>query len=800
MLYLRLTVILKTLFSILFLLIGFSIKAQLITNNTQSPGALVQNVLLGPGVTVSNITYNGNPAAIGFFDATNTNLGIDQGIVMTTGTVLNNGSGPHGPNNISNSGINNNSGGSGLLQGIVGAETFNAATLEFDFVPYSDTVRFRYVFGSEEYPEYAPPSSSSFNDVFGFFITGPGITGLQNIAQLPGGAGVVSINNVNAVTNSFYYVPNGDGTTAPQNGSEFYIQYDGFTKVLEAVAKVQCGMTYHLILAIADVGDPIYDSGIFLEANSLSSNTPVQVTYNLSQQTDPDPSVMSEGCVDGVIRLQRGPNNVSDPLSVPITIAGTATMGTDYSNIPSSVTFAANQTLIEIPIAALADGITEGMETIILQFLLTDPCGNNTPLNLTLRIKDVEPVAVTIENPGVECPGDEIVLIATPSGGAPPYTYLWSNGATTPTISVNPNSTQTFSVSVTDNCLNETATASTTVTVPVFQPLTVTTTPDITEICPYITQTLSATPSGGGGIYSYQWTSSTGEALGNSSGQYVTPSSTTTYYVVVTDQCDNEVIGDVLYTITSPPLVITMSPAVEICPGDSVLISVSATGGYGQYYYNWPTIGANTAEVWVNPSASTTYPVIVSDECQTFTVNGATSVIVVKPTANFQISSHTWFDDLPITFQNLSQNAVEYFWEFGDGNTSTLVNPNNTYDDPGLYWVTLVAYDEKGCTDTIRKPMPIEEAYYVYVPNAFTPDGLRHNNYFTASFYGVKSAAILIFNRWGEIIYESEDMDFMWDGTVDGVMAQDGTYTWKIRYLTNSGRDITITGHVNLVR
>ena len=127
---------------------------QLITNSTLSPQGLVQNVLLGSGVTVSNVMYNGSPGAIGQFTANNTTLGITQGIVMTTGTVQATSSGPQGPNNQSNAGMDNNAPGSPLLtnQVLGGTQTFNAAILEFDFIPYADTVRFKYVFGSDEYP------------------------------------------------------------------------------------------------------------------------------------------------------------------------------------------------------------------------------------------------------------------------------------------------------------------------------------------------------------------------------------------------------------------------------------------------------------------------------------------------------------------------------------------------------------------------------------------------------------------------------------------------------------------------
>ena len=113
---------------------------------------------------------------------------------MTTGTVLNNGAGPQGPNNAPSSGTDNNMPGSGILSGIIqGTQTYNAATLEFDFIPYADTVRFKYVFGSEEYPDYV---GSSFDDAFGFFITGPGIAGTLNMATLPNG-------NATSITDDF---------------------------------------------------------------------------------------------------------------------------------------------------------------------------------------------------------------------------------------------------------------------------------------------------------------------------------------------------------------------------------------------------------------------------------------------------------------------------------------------------------------------------------------------------------------------------------------------------------------------
>ena len=783
---------------LIFCLIN-SVNAQLTTTPGMSPAALVQNVLLGTGVTVSNIQFTGNAAAISKFTATNTNLGITNGIVMTTGTTYNNGDGPQGPNNQPDGGFDNNAPGNALLGTIANGTTYNAAILKFDFIPFADTIKFRYVFGSEEYPEYAPPQSADYNDVFGFFISGPGISGQQNIAKLPNGS-IVSINNINPVNNSFYYINNGNGNQAPYNGSSNYIQYDGFTKVLEAIAPVQCGKKYQLVLSIADVGDGVWDSGIFLEANSLTSKKPIEIDYTISGQSFGNDSTMAEGCVSATFTLTRPASSSASAVTIPITVSGTAIQGVDYSAIPTSVSFQPGQTSIQFTFNALADILTEGLESVILTFGLTDACGNVKPEIFNLGINDIQPVAVTVQSGSVLCPGDDLEVIANATGGVGPYTYLWNTGETTSSIFVSPTSSQTYTVTVVDNCLLQSATGSGTVSVPVYPPLSVQSTADITEICPYLPTDLLGIVSGGAGNYTYQWSSTVEGQLGTQIGQTVTPSTTTIYTITATDQCGTVDSAATIYTVTSPPLVLTMSPGVEICPFDGVTVSVTATGGYGNYYYIWPQTGDTINQIFVNPGTTTTYNVIVSDDCQTFTVNGNTTITVVKPTADFIISSQTLFNDLPITFQNTTLNGDYYQWYFGDGNTSNLVHPNNTYDLPGTYQILLIATDQKGCIDSIQKPITIEDEYYVYVPNAFTPDGERFNTYFCISTIGVKSGEILIFNRWGELVFESKDLNFQWDGTYNGTLIQDGTLSWKLNYTTNSGRTKKITGHITILK
>ena len=790
--------ILLALIYLLKLNLGLS---QLVTASGQAPQGLVQNVLIGPGVTVSNILYNGSPTAIGSFTATGTNLGISQGIVMTTGTIMNNGAGPQGPNNAASSGTDNNMPGSGILSGIIqGTQTYNAATLEFDFIPYADTVRFKYVFGSEEYPEFAPPNNSTYNDVFGFFISGPGITGLQNIAQLPNGGGVVSINNVNAITNSLYYNANGDGTMAPYNTSPNYIQYDGFTDVLEAVSAVQCGQTYHLILAIADVGDGSWDSGIFLEANSLSSKTPVDVSATISQQVFTNPDWMAEGCVSATVTVTRQ-NNINSPLSIPLTVSGSATQGVDYSGIPNAVNFSPGQAIYTFQINVNADNFAEGLETIVLNFNVADPCGNVTPIPLTLYIQDVPPLTLILNDTTLLCPNQPISLTAVISGGVQPYTYLWSTGATTAAISFTAQSSQTIYVQVTDNCTGLTLTDSALVSVPVFPPLSISLSPDVTEICPYLSHTFYSSVNGGNGNYSYAWrTLGSNAVLSTSDSLNVTPSSTNSYVFTVTDGCGNIARDTVTYSITSPPLLLSMTPTQYICPGDSAFVSVIASGGYGNYYYLWPSNGATTPGIWVYPGSTNSYQVLVSDECQSFNVSGFSQVQIVKPLAEFTILTTNPTENLPTSFYNLTQNGFGYQWFFGDGSGSYEIHPTHTFSPNGEYLITLIATDMNGCVDSITKPIYIQEEFYIYIPNTFIPDENRINDVFSASFIGVEWINIEVFNRWGERLFFSDQLDFKWDGTYNGAKVPDGVYTWKLIYRRNRMQEQQLTGHVTVIK
>ncbi|NBN99268.1 MAG: PKD domain-containing protein, partial [Flavobacteriia bacterium] len=317
--------------------------------------------------------------------------------------------------------------------------------------------------------------------------------------------------------------------------------------------------------------------------------------------------------------------------------------------------------------------------------------------------------------------------------------------------------------------------------------------------CPFIPHTFSAQAYGGNGNYSFQWRSN-GVLLSSVDSLTVSPSATSQYVVTLTDGCGNTLSDTVTYFITSLPLTLQMTPTQYICQGDSAFISVSASGGYGNYYYSWPSNGATTPGIWVHPSSTNSYQVLVSDECQTFTVSGFTQVQIVKPNADFTILTTSPTENLPVSFYNTSVNGYGYTWFFGDGGSSYEIHPTHTFSPYGEYYITLIATDINGCIDSITKPIYIEEEFYIYIPNTFIPDGNRFNEFFSGSFIGVEWINIEVFNRWGERLFFSDQLDFAWDGTYRGMLVPDGTYTWKLIYRKNRSQEQQMTGHINVIK
>lgn len=216
----------------------------------------VAQLLEGLNVTIQNVTVNCAGSAMGQFSGPS-EMQIEEGLVLTTGSA----SLVAGPVGNFASDYPNTPGDVDLTAAVGGMPTYDACVLEFDCIPTGDTLLFNFSFGSEEYQEFV---GSAFNDVFAIWLTGPGYPTPTNVAALPDGT-PVAINNVNAGVNGAYFVDN-------ESGAGQYVTYDGFTTNLTVFAEVSPDDVYHFKVAIADVSDMAFDSGVFLEAFSFRSN------------------------------------------------------------------------------------------------------------------------------------------------------------------------------------------------------------------------------------------------------------------------------------------------------------------------------------------------------------------------------------------------------------------------------------------------------------------------------------------------------------------------------------------------
>ncbi len=257
--------------------------AQLSIDTTLSAEDMVKTVFAGKdnNSKIENVTYRGYKKSVGIFNCSmNYNKIIPKGIILSTGNVFD-AIGPNDTPDRSSKTLNNTD---PSLSAIAKGPSYDAAILEFDFTPSDDSVAFNYFFASEEYPEYV---SKNVNDIFGFFLSNEELKFKKNLALLEKHI-PITVDNINSIANKKYFIRN--YLWDPENphkyennkqGSELSstFQFDGFTVVLHAGARVVPGKKYHIKMAIADVGDRLYDSAIFLEAGSFKSLSSKTISF-----------------------------------------------------------------------------------------------------------------------------------------------------------------------------------------------------------------------------------------------------------------------------------------------------------------------------------------------------------------------------------------------------------------------------------------------------------------------------------------------------------------------------------------
>lgn len=524
----------------------------------------------------------------------------------------------------------------------------------------------------------------------------------------------------------------------------------------------------------------------------------------------------SKGCMATTVANVTQP---STPLSVstssiinPICFGGAGSA----TAVPAggSVPYFYSWSVTPVQTGSTATNLTSGTYTVVI----TDD--NGCTASDTAVITQPAQVITTAGPNYTVCINSSVTFTANATGGSGSYYYLWqpSGLINSGVLNVTPTVSTTYTVYAYDmnGCpgMAETVTATVysltgaNVQVTAYSP-----------ICPGQSSVIYVQTTGSTGPLTYAWTPN----LGTGPGAYVvTPTQApATYSVTVTNSCGVSVTNAVQILFNPPPSVFASADPTSSCLPVVVNFSDSSfSGNPADTISSWLwNFGDGTTSTLQNPvhtyTQAGTYVVWLSvttyGGCENN--NSSTPIIITgypSPTALFTtnpsvnpMGSHT------INFINQSTGAVSYWWDFGDGSTSNAQSPQHYYPALGTYTVTLAVTNEYGCKDTFRiETLGDGEITF---PNAFTPNqdgpnGGGYNPYnldndvFFPFAGGVKEFHMMIFNRWGELIFETFDIKIGWDGYYRGVLCQQEVYVWKAEVTFISDKKVQKTGDVTLLR
>jgi gliding motility-associated-like protein len=439
---------------------------------------------------------------------------------------------------------------------------------------------------------------------------------------------------------------------------------------------------------------------------------------------------------------------------------------------------------------------------------MTDSNGCSDTAHVTIT----QPLILTSAASGATniCIGQSATLNDVAAGGTPAYSYFWTDGTTnwnTASITVSPTVTTTYSVIVTDahGCTSPVQT----VVVTVNAPLVVTPSNNVT-VCAGTQVNLSANGTGGDGNYSYVWNP------GNLNGPNVTVTvnSTTTYTVTLTDGCNSPAdTGTVTVTINPAPVV--NIAATSPTQGCQPLCVTFANNTPNSASVEWVFGNNQGTSNLANPTfcfpTAGTYDVTatVTDNigCVGTTTLSNYVTVYPLPDANFSASPQpaTILNNI-VSFTDLSTGGpVSWIWSFGSNDSaSVLQNPTYAFPDSGYYDVQLIITNQYGCQDSVTIPVIVQEDFALYIPNTFTPNSDGINDLFYPQGMGVNpdKYEMMIFDRWGNLLFKTDKWMTGWDGTVQGTsrVCQQDTYVFKIVVSGPDGGRHQYVGHINLIR
>ena len=386
--------------------------------------------------------------------------------------------------------------------------------------------------------------------------------------------------------------------------------------------------------------------------------------------------------------------------------------------------------------------------------------------NIPVTLKPLPSVSFT-GNDSI-CPGDSTTITAQGGG-----TYLWSTGSTNASVVFKPDSNSTYTIAVTNGCTKDTS------VVIAIRPLPVITLSGNTSVCPGDSVLIKAT---GGGTYLWS-NNSTNDST------FFAPDSATTYTLHVNNGC----LADTSFTITTLPLPVPgISQNTSICQGN--FVSLSASGGSS---YVWNT-GQTSDSIFVSPPSTTTYTVTISNGSCSATDSAKVTVVPFPPvTAN----GTTTITSGQITPLIVTPGAGDtYLWTPSSSlSCDTCRSPNASPTVTTWYYVTVT--DSDGCSTTDSVLVTVKEnCGSIYLPNAFSPNNDGYNDVLYVYGDCIKDMDLNIYDRWGNKVFESNNINEGWDGKYNGQPMNAGTYVYTLTVTDNNNNTTTKKGNITLVR
>lgn len=403
------------------------------------------------------------------------------------------------------------------------------------------------------------------------------------------------------------------------------------------------------------------------------------------------------------------------------------------------------------------------------------------------------------------CPGIIAPLIANVSGGTAPYQYIWNNGlGNAATHNVSPAATTNYTVNAID--ANGCPTASQNLTITVNNIAMVSFGVIATnQICEGMPATIIAEVAGGIGNYTINWNN----GLPNGTGPHTDYPTTSGYYTAtITDECGNQ-------RTESAWVEVNLNPQVQLSPLSLTECARVHANFYNDlpnytgstYFWDFGDGNSSTQEVADHTFTQSgnyivTLVVTTAQGCVGSDTTTVSIFVKQQSTANFAMENRELsIFDPTVKLTNQSLNYSTSYWTFGDGNNSTQTHPIYQYLAEGTYLITLVVNNANNCPDTTSEYVIVNPEFTFYLPNAFSPDGDGKNDVFFGKGDNIDEFELLIFNRWGENIFASQNINNAWDGTYKNEPAKPDVYVYKVKIKDSvKGNWHYYDGHVTLVK